>query len=170
MKKHLLYLRYIVIHKWFVFLACKRRGIIWRGIIHDWSKFLPSEWFPYVESFYGRGAELRAKRKRAGSLSHEEERELDRIQVAFDHAWLLHQHRNPHHWQHWLLREDNGGVKILEMPFPLRDEMLADWEGAGRAITGRLGDSPAWYARNRSNINLARLTRAYIDDSLGYVD
>ena len=26
---------------------------LWQAIIHDWTKFLPCEWFPYVQRFYG---------------------------------------------------------------------------------------------------------------------
>ncbi|MFR1480703.1 MAG: DUF5662 family protein [Hydrogeniiclostridium mannosilyticum] len=28
---------------------------------------------------------------------------------AFQRAWLLHIHRNPHHWQHWVLINDDPG-------------------------------------------------------------
>jgi len=53
-KAHLQYLRYLMRHKWFVFVACWRLGVpLHQAIIHDWSKFLPGEWFPYVRFFYG---------------------------------------------------------------------------------------------------------------------
>lgn len=74
-------------HKWFVFLACQKAGLIGRGLVHDLSKFTPSEWFPYVEYFYGEHA---GKRQKPWY-----------VQDAFDRAWLLHQNRNPHHWQYW---------------------------------------------------------------------
>lgn len=107
MKKHFQYLSYVVRHKWFVFLACLEYGLIWRGIKHDWSKFLPSEWFPYVEYFYGK------------KVAHPTEKVLkdgefvsrmitpEPIQCAFDIAWNYHQKRNSHHWQYWLLTPDN---------------------------------------------------------------
>jgi hypothetical protein len=53
MSKHLKYLKYVLTHKWYVLLKCIELGIPWRGIVHDLSKFLPSEWSPYVEYFYG---------------------------------------------------------------------------------------------------------------------
>ena len=34
---------------------------------------------------------------------------------SFDSAWLLHQKRNAHHWQYWVLLEDEGNTKALEM-------------------------------------------------------
>ena len=45
---------------------------------------------------------------------------------AFDAAWLHHQHNNPHHWQHWILREDDGGARAIPMPYEYILEMLCD--------------------------------------------
>lgn len=104
--KHLRYLKYVAIHKWHVFWACFWYGLIWRGLIHDWSKFLPSEWFPYAEYFYGE------------KVAHATEKVLkngefvplmitpEPVQRAFDVAWNYHQKRNSHHWQFWLLTPD----------------------------------------------------------------
>jgi hypothetical protein len=50
---HLAYLRYLARHKWYVLLACKSVGAsTWAGLVHDLSKFLPSEWLPYLRTFY----------------------------------------------------------------------------------------------------------------------
>ena len=48
------------------------------------------------------------------------------VEDRFDAAWLHHQHNNPHHWQHWLLREDDGGTKALEMDHLYVVEMVCD--------------------------------------------
>jgi hypothetical protein len=84
------------------------------------------------------------------------------IVAAFDRAWLHHQHANPHHWQHWVLREDSGATKVLEMPEPLVRDMVADWMGAGRAITGRW-EVHSWYAANREKIFLHPATRDMVE-------
>ena len=150
--KHWRYLKYLLKHKWFVFIAGRATGVsLWRLIIHDWSKFLPCEWFPYAASFYGPW-----KYKDRPS----------EVVATFDRAWLHHQHFNPHHWQHWVLREDSGAVKLLEMPEHFMREMLADWQGAGRAITGRW-DTAEWYKKNRELIQLHPATRRWIDHALG---
>lgn len=130
---HLQYLAYVARHKWFVLLAGLRTGApLWRLVIHDWSKFTSAEWGPYVRKFY----------------------DPDRARPdEFERAWLHHQHRNPHHWQHWLLREDSGTIKLLPMPDSLVREMVADWMGAGRAITGRW-DVGSWWEGNRDRIRL----------------
>lgn len=175
MKAHLKYLSYIVRHKWFVFLACLARGrmhpdlrlqLIWRGIIHDWTKLLPSEWFPYVASFYGRRPELERQRE-LYFLSDVGVKELDGIRLRFDIAWLNHQHRNSHHWQHWVLSEDSGKTKLIKMPKIDLLEMLADWDGAGRAIHGGKGNTANWYQSHYWDIKLHPETRNYVDDELG---
>lgn len=156
MNKHLKYLRYVLIHKWYVFLECYRLGIPWRGLLHDLSKFRPSEWFPYVEFFYGLGS---AERREANRYSKQP---CDN--AAFDLAWLSHQKRNPHHWQWWILPEDAGGQKVLPMPDKYRREMLADWVGAGRAL-GNPGVT-WWYTQNKSKMCLHSATRDWIEEQL----
>lgn len=65
--KHLKYLSYILRHKWYVFVECCKRGIYWRGFMHDMSKFLPSQWFPYVNYFYGKkGSDIKEGRDETG--------------------------------------------------------------------------------------------------------
>lgn len=50
------------------------------------------------------------------------------VQEEFDRAWLHHQKNNPHHWQYWvLINDDDGGNKALQMPVCYVLEMIADW-------------------------------------------
>lgn len=145
MKPHLRYASYVARHKWFVFRAGLKVGApVWRLVIHDWSKMTRAEWTPYVRSFYGKQGRTPA------------------VRAAFDAAWLHHQHRNAHHWQHWLLREDGGVLKTLPMPESLTREMVADWMGAGRAITGQW-EVAEWYAKNADKIRLHSETRALVE-------
>lgn len=71
----------------------------------------------------------------------------------FDQAWVKHQHRNPHHWQHWCLLQDDGQFKTLLMPRQYVREMVADWLGAGMA-QGHGNDLNEWYERNKDKIKL----------------
>lgn len=145
MRPHLRYASYVARHKWFVFLAGIRTDApLWRLVIHDWSKLSIAEWGPYVRTFYDPG---------------------DEIAGQFDAAWLHHQHRNPHHWQHWILREDDGATKALPMPEGLVREMVADWMGAGRAITGRWATGE-WYDANAHRIVLHPDVRSLVEHLL----
>lgn len=154
MRKHWLYLKYVLRHKWFVFVAGLKTGApLWRLVIHDWSKFTPSEWRPYVEYFYGPHSQGK------GTMTPD-------IKEAFDAAWLHHQHRNAHHWQHWVLREDSGKTLTIPMPRPLVREMVADWMGAGRAITGKW-EAAQWYLKNANVMLLHYETQLHAELLLG---
>lgn len=149
MKRHLMYFKYVLRHKWFVLLACKKvKCSLWRAIIHDFSKFLPSEWFPYAECFY----------KPDGSKQYNET-------LDFNIAWLMHQHRNKHHHQFWVLKCDDGRLNPMPMPEKYIREMIADWIGAGMAIAGRKSLLP-WYEENKAKIVLHDETRNILEQIL----
>ncbi len=161
---HAQYWRYLLRHKWFVFQAGLVLHVpVWRLVIHDWSKFLPAEWIPYVQFFYG---PRQPKPFRAPDVEAWE-RELYRarlVENAFDQAWLHHIHRGPHHWQHWLLHNDDGTVVALMMPPTFVHEMVADWVGAG--LAQGFSDVNGWYVRNREKMTLHPATRLQVETLL----
>lgn len=137
--KYLKYLGYILRHKWYVGLECFKHGLFYQGIVHDLSKFLPSEFFPYAEYFYGKGGN----------------------KDEFDFAWLLHQKRNKHHWEWWMLRFPCEHETILfVMPHKYVKEMFCDWVGAGKAMGKHSPkDDPyketrEWYNKNEDKMLL----------------
>ena len=139
MNKHWQYAQYLWRHKKEVYRAGVRLKVPrWRLIIHDWTKLLPSEWFPYANYFYGKKDEK-----------------------AFDLAWLHHQHHNPHHWQHWLLQMDSGELIRLDMPETYIREMLADWIGASMAL-GYGQNVLDWYLDREEGILLSIRTRQFL--------
>jgi len=142
-------LKYELRHKWFVFLACVRIDApLWGAIIHDLSKFRPSEWLPYARCFFAPD----------GSKQYKED-------YAFRVAWNDHQKRNKHHYQYWVLLWDRGDYEPLEMPQKYILEMIADWMGAGRAKTGKW-EVNEWYERNKDNIKLSLITRRSVESIL----
>ena len=159
MGRHLAYLKYIICHKWFVFWECARLGIVWRGLIHDWHKFLPSEWLPYARYFYNPDGTPKQRRDSTGYYKPTETGDS-----AFDFAWLLHQKRGRHHWQWWILPEDEGGIKILAMGEKDCLEMLADWRGAGKAQGAP--DITLWYEAHGQKMQLHPDTRQWLDGML----
>lgn len=147
-------------HKYFVFVAGLQLKVsLWRLIIHDWTKFLPSEWFAYVEAFYGDYGY-----KFNGGMMWEH-KENWKVMNNFDRAWLHHQHWNKHHFQNWILRNDSGSTVALKMPEKYVRELCADWLGAGRAITGKW---EAWdyYQKNKENTLLHPETRELLENLL----
>jgi len=154
------YLWYVIRHKWFVFIECCKLGIPWRGLVHDLSKFLPSEFFPYYHHF---GKNIKKGRSKTGYY-----KPTDTGDPAFDYAWFLHQKRNKHHWQYWIFPDDADSDKphiVFEMPIKYRKEMLADWYGAGRAQKTR--GVKFWYEKNGSKLILGPETRKWVEQKLG---
>lgn len=146
MRRFVKYLKYVLKHKWFVMVAGRKIGAsFWLTLIHDASKFLPSEWLPYSRTFY----------KPDGSKQYVETPE-------FNMAWLIHQHRNPHHWQYWLLKEDSGKLVPLPMPEKYALEMIADWLGASKVKTGKM-ECASWYEENKRNMVLHKNTQDLIE-------
>ena len=151
------YLWYVLKHKWFVFLECLKYGLVWRGLVHDWHKFLPSEFIPYARFFYGK--KRRQTRDKTGYYKPHDTGDSD-----FDQAWLLHQKRGRHHWQWWILPLDSGGVKVLDIPETYLKEMVCDWMGAGRAQG--TPDTKLWYMTNKDKLVLSDKSRAWIEGEI----
>lgn len=168
MKRHWRYLVYVLRHKRFVFEAGLRYGVpLWQLVIHDWSKFRPVEWLPYAEWFYGYEGGSWVTVLRAGQglglTGGDLYRRAQECKAAFERAFLLHLHASPHHHQHWVLpaHGDKPAV-VYEMPERYVREMVADWAGAGRAITGRW-EVVEWYGKNKDTMVLGTRTRDLVE-------
>jgi hypothetical protein len=169
--KHLKYLKYIILHKWFVLIAGLKIGTpIWRLLTHDLSKFLPSEWFSYVDYFYDL--------KKVNDKTMEAFGKFGCCEAApygffpsdqFSISWCKHQKRNDHHWQYWYLIEDSGKEFPVGMSLGALSEMVADWAGAGRTITGRW-DVRDWYLKNKENIKIRDEDHFIVDKIIKRLD
>lgn len=115
---------------------------------HDQSKMEPDEYEAYDAYFYG------------GNRSYA-------VVEDFRKAWLLHIHRNPHHWQHWVLINDDPeeGEIVLEMPYCYILEMICDWWSFSWS-EGNLLEIFSWYEKRKSYIKLHPDTRKCVEDIL----
>lgn len=133
------YTKYLLKHKWYVFKAGRKLKVPFlRLLLHDISKFRPSEFFAYMNQFYGKVLDPHDIKK-------------FRREYKFDKAWLLHQKRNPHHYQYWTLIKDTGELVHIQIPQVVLREMVADWMGAGMAIHGK-DDLNDWFIMRESKI------------------
>ena len=110
---------------------------------HDKSKYLEDEFYSYLDHFYPAD----------GSDPPEEDPE-------FDKAWLLHIHRNPHHWQYWVLTRDSGDTVCLDMPESEVLAMLCDWHSFSRKDPS--STAVAWYTDNKNNMKFSKNTEQLI--------
>lgn len=106
----------IMKHKYWVGYYCTKAHITWRGIMHDMSKFSPTEFLESIKYYVGNRSPIDVCKEKNG----------------YSNAWLHHKGRNPHHYEYWQDNFDNGG-KPLQMPFKYALELICDYLGAGRA-------------------------------------
>jgi len=148
MKATIKYLILTIKHKWFVLLAGMKLGVpIWRLLLHDMSKFYPSELPHYGRQFFGKADNPK----------------------GFIHCWLKHQNRNKHHWEFWIPRTGHNRCtppykdnEPIPMPNVYIKEMVADWMGASRAYEGvwtTQGRRWPWLENNFDKIRLHPETR-----------
>lgn len=145
---------------------CFSEGLYWRGLAHDMSKFLPSELFPYINHFFADN-HVEGGKDESGYY-----KPADTGDREFDFAWLLHQKKNRHHWQWWVLPNDEGGLKAIEIQEPYLTEMICDWLGAGKA-QGKVSPKDDkyfevrnWYANHKNKMQLNEKTRQKIEEKI----
>jgi hypothetical protein len=150
---------YLLNHKWHVFRACLALRVpLWQALVHDWSKFRPSEFGTFAQFAFG-GAGWRKIDLAKLSYTPGENLPLDMVKN-------YHQKRNPHHWQYWLYYVGMDDVSFIALPMPERfaREMVADWIGAAKAQKGP--NVLDWYERNRDSLVLHPETRAFVETLL----
>lgn len=79
-------------HKRWVFYYCCKVGIPFQGLMHDLSKFSPTEFLESVKYYQGTSSPIDACKKENG----------------WSVAWMHHKGRNKHHYEYWQDNFDNG--------------------------------------------------------------
>lgn len=86
----------------------------------------------------------------------------------FKKAWLRHIHNNPHHWQHWILINDEPkeGMVVIDMPYIYVVEMICDWWSFSWT-KGDLNEIFGWYEDRKDYMKLSANTRRSVEYILG---
>ncbi len=108
----------VIKHKHKVFINCAKCGIIYRGIVHDLSKFTPTEFFESARHYQGNRSPIGACRRATG----------------VSYAWLHHKGRNKHHIEYWL--DPDCSVTPL-MPYKYAVECVCDKIAATKTYAGK---------------------------------
>ena len=82
----------------------------------------------------------------------------------YDKAWMLHKHRNPHHWQYWVTLHDDGSTYPIDMDFKSICNMLCDWSSFQFTADG--GTAVDWYNKEGDSMILSDNTRDIVEDIL----
>ena len=121
----------------------------WAGIKrHDESKYSVDEYEAYDAYFYGNKTD-------------------PEVEDAFNLAWLHHIHINPHHWQHYVLINDDpkNGIVALDMPYHYIVEMICDWWSFSLAAENSY-EIFEWYKKHKTYMKLSYNTRKTVEDIL----
>lgn len=109
-------------HRHYVALHCFKAGIGFQGLLHDMSKYLPSEFIPGAKYYQG----VRSPN------------EAEREDIGYSSAWMHHKGRNKHHFEYWT---DYNPVskKVLPVKMPRRflAEMFCDRVAASKNYAGK---------------------------------
>ena len=106
------HLKTINAHKKMVRKLCFKLGLYKQGLLHDLSKYMPSEFLVGVKYYQG----------------YRSPNNMERETIGYSSAWLHHKGRNKHHYEYWVDYGLNGEKTLVgvEMPLKYAAEMLAD--------------------------------------------
>lgn len=89
-------------HKIMVMKACFSLGLYKQGLLHDLSKYSPTEFFVGVKYFQGDSSP----------------NNVERGKIGYSSAWLHHKGRNKHHFEYWLDYGNGADKSITGMRMP----------------------------------------------------
>lgn len=119
LKNIIKHFRLITKHKLLVLKLCIKAGIPWRGLVHDLSKYSPTEFWESVKYYNGNKSPILACREQNG----------------YSKAWLHHKGRNKHHIEYWTDYDLKDPYIII--PFKYACELVCDQQAAGMAYQGK---------------------------------
>ncbi len=111
-------------HKYIVAKECFKIGLYKQGILHDLSKYSPSEFLVGIRYYQGTRSPNDAERDKIG----------------YSNAWLHHKGRNKHHYEYWIdysKKAAPGEMLPVRMPDKYIAEMLMDRIAASKVYQGK---------------------------------
>ena len=143
-------------HKIQVMKGCFKVGLYKQGLLHDLSKYSPSEFFVGVKYYQGNRSPNNAEREAIGYSS----------------AWLHHKGRNKHHYEYWIdysTKEIPGGMAPAPMPVKYVVEMLMDRIAACKIYNGSSytpKDPLIYYQKGKEKAPIHEDTKALLEKLL----
>lgn len=106
-------------HRLKVFILCCKAGIPLQGLVHDLSKYSPTEFLEGAKYYTGGYSPIKNRKEEAG----------------YSEAWLHHKGRNKHHYEYWY--DNYAPIKTPIIPFKYFVEMVCDTMAAGLTYQGK---------------------------------
>lgn len=142
-------------HRHLVLQGCFRLGLYRQGLLHDLSKYSPTEFFVGAKYYFGNHSPNDGERQDRG----------------FSSSWLHHKGRNKHHLEYWIDYSLEGNHKMagLEMPVQYVAEMFCDRVAASKTYRGSAytdSDPYDYYMRSLDHYLIHPKTAALLLDML----
>ena len=97
--------------------------LYYQGIMHDMSKYSPTEFLVGVKYYQGTASPNNA----------------ERMEEGISMSWLHHKGRNKHHFEYWIdysIDKDHPGLVGMKIPKKYMAEMFVDRVSAGKIYNG----------------------------------
>ncbi len=108
-------------HRHKVIEHCGKIGILWRGLMHDMSKYSPEEFLQGAKNYLGTKSPNEGERQEKG----------------YSVAWMHHKGRNKHHFEYWTdYSPVSKMVEPVKMPVIYVKEMFCDRVAASKIYQG----------------------------------
>ena len=146
----------ITYHKYLVAKGCFAVGLYKQGLLHDMSKYSPTEFRVGAKYYQGTRSPNNAERE----------------DIGYSSAWLHHKGRNKHHFEYWIDYTAQGGegpLSGMKMPDNYIVEMVMDRIAASKVyMKEKYTDrSPLeYYERSKSKVILHPHTRKMLEHLL----
>lgn len=127
-------------HRHKVMAHCAKAGILGQGLLHDLSKYSPTEFIPGVRFYSGKHSPTEDERREYGC----------------SRAWMHHKGRNRHHYEYWTdMHPETKRYESVPMPRKYLVEMVMDRRAACMVYEGGKYDSGSalrYFERSRERL------------------
>lgn len=138
-------------HRLLVMAGCFRVGLYWQGLVHDLSKYSPTEFFTGAKYFQGNRSPNTAEREDKG----------------FSEAWMHHKGRNRHHYEYWTdMNRQTRCYESVPMPRKYLIEQVMDRRAACMVYQGKnytAGSALAYFEKSRERELMHPKTRQELE-------
>ena len=154
MKYHILkHLHTINRHRFHVFVNCVHCGIPFRGLVHDLSKYSPTEFFISARNYSGTRSPIANERKE---------------EHGYSKVFIHHTRRNRHHYEYWV-DVTTGDIILIPMPYRFALECCCDMISASMVYNGKKfrRDMPlAFFLKTKDKSMMHSSTKRFIQEVL----
>ena len=134
-------------HRLLVLDGCFRVGLYWQGLVHDLSKYSPTEFWNGARYFQGSRSPNTAERESKG----------------YSEAWIHHKGRNRHHYEYWTdMNLQTRNYEAVPMPRKYLVEMVMDRRAACMTYQGKdytPGSALTYFDKSREKMLMHPQTR-----------